>query len=265
VAEKNTDNNNISKEDTMKKPFKKTPPGFQRRVKRCKKTDKIERFIFSPNSYVRALHERVKEQFNNIVTFTTIEDCLKTILQYEFIVEVDIKDAFGSVDVTYARSLFEGVVQWSGEPAYFFHRENGLIQGANASPLLFELYCNLTIDKELVEYCAKRDIGYVRYVDNLFFLSHKPMPKSMRKVFRKIVRRHAFEPNVSKDQVVAIWKRKFHVLGTTMHRDGVRVTSDFYNRYLDFFIIVQDGETQYKRKVDGMKGWIRYVRKINDL
>ncbi len=180
------------------------------------------------------------------------------------VVEIDIKDAFGSVDVRYACELFDGIVKWPAESAYFFHRENGLIQGGNASPLLFELYCNLTIDQELIVYCEARGIGYIRYVDNLFFLSNRPIPQCVRKVFRRILRRHAFEPNTSKDHVTTVWKKELAVLGTIVSRKGVRVTNAFYNRYLDYHLLLADGNTQYRNKVEGMRAWLKYIRTIND-
>lgn len=248
----------------MNKNSKETPPGFRRRIVKDDDTGKVKRVTFAPNEQTRAIHKDFMREFD-WVCFPEIYESIAPHLRNTFFVKVDIRDAFGSLNVTTTKNALQSVVTWKGTERFFFHKEGGIIQGANASPLIFELFCNITIDQELAEYCDKRGVTYTRYVDDLIFSSHKLIPKSMRKVFRKILRKHGFEPNPEKDKVVSIWKNKLKILGTMVSRDTVEVTTAFQNQYLDYLTLLMDGDKSLLNVVKGMRAWKVYVDRLNKL
>ena len=179
--------------------------------------------------------------------------------------QIDLKNAYGTADVFYLRKTLEGIVHWNGEERFFFHKENGLIQGANASPLLFQLFCSVTIDQELLDYCEPRNITFTRYVDDLLFSSQRSIPRSARKVIRKLITKHGLVINPKKDKVFSLWSKEIKLLGILLRTNTVRVTPEFLTGYLDFKTLYLDGDTSLQNSVRGMEDWIRYVQRINKL
>ena len=82
---------------------------------------------------------------------------------------------------------------------YFLNPEThgGLAEGFSSSPFLFNLYCEIAIDRPLRELCSKWDVSYSRYADDLFFSSDVPLGKVKRQKIKKLIAKW-FEINQEK-------------------------------------------------------------------
>lgn len=124
--------------------------------------------------------------------------------------QTDIKGAYDHVDaerLTNAICVAERRLLYDHDELYAFLRDycflpqrcvdtlqqdlfgpvTGLVTGAPASPLLFNIYAGETIDGHLAWLSKKQGIRYTRYIDDLTFSSHRPIRGNIRREIRKIV------------------------------------------------------------------------------
>lgn len=106
---------------------------------------------------------------------------------------------------------------------YCIKKDEGLITGASLSPLFFNIYCEMQIDKNIREYCTKHSITYSRYLDDLIFSSDKIIGKKIRKKILSIVRKGGFQVNVSKTHLGDLQKKALEINGI-----GLRQENDSY-------------------------------------
>lgn len=177
----------------MKKPHHETPPGFYRRH------GPKGRVVFKPDETTQAIHSReLRNPLFKNVRFPDQFDCVRPHLSNRFFLKLDLGDAFDSV----TEFRFEVMLDLSfGEfGRYYFHRHGGLIQGAPASPILFNLYCQEVLDKPLVRYCRKRNIAYTRYSDDMLFSckGYAGWLKKWSRGIRDIIRKCGFRINERK-------------------------------------------------------------------
>ena len=74
----------------------------------------------------------------------------------------------------------------------------GLAEGYSSSPILFNLYAEFMIDRQLRKYCEGYGIAYGRFGDNLTFTSDQPIGKKKRRKILSIVRKAGFTINEKK-------------------------------------------------------------------
>ncbi len=72
---------------------------------------------------------------------------------------------------------------------FFAHpiKKDGLCEGFPASPFLFNLYCELLIDRKLRSLCRRYKITYSRFADDLIFTSDTPIGKVKSKKIKKLI------------------------------------------------------------------------------
>ncbi len=137
----------------------------------------------------------------------------------------------------------------------YFHKEGGLIQGSPESPILFEHFCNETIDKELKKFSDKYNLVYTRYRDDLIFSSKKrSIGKKIRKEIRFILSAFGFETNIKKDKIINLNKKKAIILGVDVLKTHWDITDEKYSEAL------KECDTSYH---EGIKGWQKYITNFN--
>ncbi len=78
----------------------------------------------------------------------------------------------------------------------------GLITGAPSSPYLFNLYCEMMLNKSLRYFCREKKITFSQYADDLVFSSLRPIWEDVRKKIRAFVASASFGINHRKSQVL---------------------------------------------------------------
>jgi len=233
-----------------------TPLGFRRR------TDG-SRITYDPNITVRAVHKRFFSQVKDrSLTFgdPLVEVRRHLELGHRYFFKTDLTSAFDHVTAEQLQAVL-GVRRinygWLTPAKYFFHEggRGGLIQGAPASPYLFETYCRYGgLDRELYEYCDKLGFCYTRYVDDILISSNRFLGKRIGPSVREIVRTFGFELSDKKTKRVDVYTEPLSVLGYLIQ--GSRIDPNPGTLQALF-----DPKTSDAAR-SGVFRWRRHVRKV---
>lgn len=98
----------------------------------------------------------------------------------------------------------------------------GLIVGAPASPILFNLYAGEYLDKPLGQMCQRWGLVYTRYLDDLTFSSSEdcPIGKKKRKTIRDCLTQVGFDVSHRKSQVCDLRKGAITINGVGLEYGG---------------------------------------------
>jgi hypothetical protein len=106
------------------------------------------------------------------------------------------------------------------EQHFFDAKNGGLVVGGPASPDLFNLYCEVVVDRELRELCQKYEVMYTRYLDDLTFSSQRPIGAKKRRALRRIAEAAGFRISDRKARVYDLRKGPVSVNGIGICLDG---------------------------------------------
>lgn len=198
------------------------------------------REIHAPNEPLREVHQRLLCYFEESLAardhlqsaHARIWDMVKLHLPNRTILRVDISKAYKSVHpMLLARALAEldSEISCPIEEAivagflrkYCFHRDTELLTGGNASPDLFNIYCEVHIDEELRAYAAARGLVYTRYMDDLIFSVPQDNTFDVTSVKRRreiyqIIRAAGFDINIKKVWWINTSKQTIEICGLTV-------------------------------------------------
>lgn len=244
-----------SEEAAMK--HRNTPPGFYwKKLKTNRVVFAIKRDLRSMDA--ATIHADVNYELKKVAVFINQFDCVGRHLEHggRFYWKVDLKSAFDSV--TYRKVMD---VLWPDIPEniyrcpeLFFHKDGGLIQGASASPRIFQVFCQKTLDLYLNEFCRRNRVVYTRFADDLLFSSRELLGKGFRKRVRGIIHDTGFRVNEDKVVLADTLKIPLVHLGMNIFKGSVVVTETFLNALLN----AEPGNAR-----NGMTGWEKSVRLIN--
>jgi len=245
-----------------KKKIRSVPAkGYFRVIKR-NKDGSIKRVYFPPSREVRKRHKKILNSPELKNLNYSLKETIKPHLKNIYFVVMDIEDAFGSVTLSKVEDFGWDFI-YKENMEFFFHinwGDESLIQGAPASPKIFELFLKSTIDLKLEEFCVKRGIVYSRYVDDFIFSSKKPIPKSLRKIFKMILTESGFKINPQKTQVLSTWNKPLKVLGVEIERGRVKVRDNLKKKLKH----LRKNQGISLKKIQGMEAWVKYVDNINN-
>lgn len=175
---------------------------------------------------------------------------------------VDLTDAYGHVDAHRLAEILHSFSEWSERsveeieaflktycfaPATDEEVEEarqqelwpirrgriGLVQGGPASPDLFNLYAAIDLDAKLAPLCAKYQLVYSRYLDDLTFSSrYDRIGKRKRVELLRVIRAAGFHINTRKSQVIDVWRGPVVINGVAMDRTGRLYLPRWYLRKL---------------------------------
>jgi hypothetical protein len=232
---------------------KKTPPGF---VCKTLPSGRIVFAIQRKSLDIRTVHIDVCVELDCIVKFTNQFNCVKFHLarSNRYFWKIDLRAAFDHVTFESISSLKDLPDEVRYTPSLFFHENGGLIQGAPASPKLFQLFCQQGIDPIIKEFCKRNTLFYTRYADDLLFSSKVPIGKGARERIRRIIRESGFQVNEDKVKLVDTHKEHLVYLGMDIFRGKISPTEAFFQK-LDRVPI---GASQ-----TGMLGWKNSILACN--
>lgn len=196
-----------------------------------------------------------------------------------YILEMDIKDFFPSIDSKRVFFLFKNIGYNNMISTILTNLctyTNQLPQGAVTSPYISNLVC-YKLDKRIKGLCNKNDIVYTRYADDLTFsCDNKQILKKSRKIIEDIIKDEGFEVNPKKTRFLSPGSKKV-VTGVTVNDKRLKankllkkkvramlhhsiLNGDYVNLnqirgYISFINYIENG---YKNKV------ITYVSKVAD-
>ncbi|MDP2629374.1 MAG: reverse transcriptase domain-containing protein [Candidatus Harrisonbacteria bacterium] len=152
---------------------------------------------------------------------------------------------------------------------YFLDENGGLVVGAPASTLLFNLFCYFRIDQDIARLCGSYGLLYSRYIDD-FTLSHpdQKIGKGLRRTVRQVVEKEGFSVSHRKSEVLDRQKGPVTITGVGIQPNGrLFVSRDFTRRVsgLMHWLTNHPGRGAEfiiaRNRLHGMMGVIRYVAK----
>lgn len=141
----------------------------------------------------------------------------------------DIKDAYPSVNIKKLAEIIAQASEGKLDTLQVFAilkkncmaLEGGLPIGANASPMLFNIYANEVLDKPLGQLCKKWHVKYTRYCDDLTFSSFsQPFGKKKRRQILNVIRNAGFDVSYHKTQVRDLRQGAITICGFRMDING---------------------------------------------
>jgi hypothetical protein len=206
--------------------------------------------LLKPNESMRQLHARALQMLrgapfapHSTASFVDHARMVQS-SHYRHLYILDLQDAFGAVNTRLladmlhkaASSFYTHPYSWGATPEetmailerYFVQRGGGLIQGAPASPLLFELYADRLLGSwsaELNLWCEQRSIRWSRYADDLVFASERPLPTSAKRKIKGFLRTAGFTVNQRKARGAVLRRQTVTLTGVSMRwsSNGIRV------------------------------------------
>jgi hypothetical protein len=176
-----------------------------------------------------------------------------------YYLKIDLKDAFGSVYPGF-HPLFPTVTkeedgyecEWTGWP--FFHPgTQGLIQGAPASPLIFEQACRVVGLDQLIRETAKAGGATVtRYVDDIVFSRREPFGDRFYRTLRERIKALGFLINQEKSGRFDTRWHAIEFLGVSVYRNRITPRPSFFDRLKEVGTVT-----------DGHLAWIDQVNQLN--
>ena len=186
-----------------------------------------------------------------------------------FLYSVDIKDAFPSVS---PQKLVEVLSEASGYPPLFVGATiekhfiapdgRGLPTGASASQDLFNMYCEVLVDRPMRAYCEERGLRYSRYLDDILVSFAEPLGKKRRSAICRIVRQAGFEVNEKKIEYHDLRKGPARINGIMVAENGRMFLSQKFRSKLRFLIrraTVSSPGRKIIQKISGMMGLLLHV------
>jgi hypothetical protein len=234
---------------------KKPPSGFSPKITEDGRL--VFRIIFGRRTAdIYTMHQDVKQELNPVTKFTNQFDCVKwhLVRRTRFFWKVDLKKAFDHVTFKSVASLQDLPSDIRHCPQFFFHTHGGLIQGAPASPKIFQLFCQQRLDPEIKNFCKRNDIVYTRFADDLLFSSRNEIGKSAREKIRVIIREAGFHINEKKISLADTHHTTIVYLGMEIFQGKVSPEKEF----LEKLSLAPNGSIK-----TGMRGWMKSVLALN--
>lgn len=117
----------------------------------------------------------------------------------EYILKMDIKDFFPSIDYYRVRSIFFNInhdIKLANALANMCTYEGHLPQGAPTSPYLSNLIC-IDLDKRIAQLCIKYNLSYTRYADDITISGNNNI-FWIKNIVEKILKENGFVVNNEK-------------------------------------------------------------------
>lgn len=241
--------------------------------KEIPKKDGTSRTLYVPHLALKVVQrwilKEILEKINvsyQAMAFVPKKNGLRVNAEYHkkniFILEMDIKNFFGSIQEKQVFQLFCKIgynTDVSAVLANLCTYEDVLPQGAVTSPYIANLV-TYHLDVRLNGLCSRKDIVYTRYADDLSFSSNnRTKLNSIEKIVKYIVKEEGFEINEKKTRYLSNDVKKT-ITGITINNEEVHVDKALKKkiRAMIFNSIVNKDYTRN----DKIKGSIAYVDSI---
>lgn len=198
------------------------------------------RVIGDPNESMRIVHERLINYLRGLrLDFSLATGAepgnspaksIRRHRRHRYFYLVDISSAFPSVQGWKLAAILCGLdSKLAGQQTqvlqflrrYCLSETDGLVVGASASPILFNIYAGVLVDWPLEELCQKYDLTCSRYLDDLTFSSpDTPIGARKRKAIRQVITEQGLAVNHRKCRVYDLAKGPIVINGIGLNLNG---------------------------------------------
>ncbi len=186
---------------------------FYHSFTRAKKHGKGERKICAPAHDLKAIQKKIKSEILDRVEThpsctgykrgISIVDNARRHVGQRFVLNIDIKDFFASVNTARVAGLFISL-GFEEEVALLLARlstfRNTLPQGAPSSPAIANLICH-RLDRRLAGFARSKGLNYSRYCDDITISGASYITDSLLAFLKNILEEEGFKINESKTRV----------------------------------------------------------------
>ena len=215
----------------------------------------IQRYILGSILETRPLPLYV----NGFVSGRSIVSNAKTHRSAPYLLNVDIKDFFDSINEATIRRLFldfgfgEHVAKTlAGLCTY----QDSLPQGAPTSPYLANLAFG-PADEEILQLCEKHDLKYSRYADDLTFSGHQKITRKFLMLLEFVLRRHGFKINSAKTRFAGPGQARY-VTGLVVN-EKVHPNRELRRKLRAMFHRAEIDPLRYNPRSNELLGWASFV------
>jgi hypothetical protein len=193
------------------------------------------RIIYAPNDAMREEHASIIRFVRNLgVPMPNASGCipggspLRNVLRHrtpwrtfpEHFYLADIRGAYRHVSIPRLADVLAELrgdisltdVYHSILSEYCEAQEGGLVTGGPASSYLFNVYCEVLLDRYIRVLAEKYKLTYSRYLDDMTFSSHEPIGTVKRRALRHCVEAAGFTLNDRKTEIVNLRRQKHMVI-----------------------------------------------------
>lgn len=181
----------------------------------------------------------------------------------QYLLNVDIKDFFGSISEQAVRALFTDLgfgAHVAKTLAGLCTYQDSLPQGAPTSPYLANLvFANA--DQQILQLCAESGLTYSRYADDLTFSGHQKIPRSFLSKLEFVLKMYGFKLNPKKTRFSGPGQARY-VTGLVVN-DKVHPNRETRRRLRAMFHNAKADPTQYRERSSELLGWASFVNSYN--
>lgn len=145
----------------------------------------------------------------------------------EYVLCIDVKDFFSSIQIPSVRNVFRGLGYSSSAAealAQLCCYQGALPQGAPTSPRLANLICK-ELDEKLGEMAEQNHAVYSRYADDITFSADVPVEQLLPEI-EEYLKKYGFQLNRAKTEMYQPGEVK-RITGLIVHHDRIRVPKQF--------------------------------------
>jgi RNA-directed DNA polymerase len=229
-----------------------------------------ERTIFAPRVFLKTIQRYILRSIletrplplyvNGFVSGRSIVSNGKTHRAAPYLLNVDIKDFFDSINEATVRQLFldfgfrdHVAKSLAGLCTY----QDSLPQGAPTSPYLANL-AFAPVDEEILQLCEKDDLKYSRYADDLTFSGHKKISRKFLTPLEFVLRRHGFKINPRKTRFAGPGQARY-VTGLVVNQK-VHPSRELRRKLRAMFHRAELDPVQYSPRSRELLGWASFVK-----
>jgi len=243
------------------------------------KRDGSSRQIFCPKAALRGVQRAILDKLltryevhtaaHAYVKGRSALTCAREIAGSEYMLRLDIKNFFPSISDRRVYGLFRSL-GFRKKAAFILTRlttfRKHAVQGAPTSPYISNLIFH-RLDEQLTQACADWGIRYIRYSDDLFFVSNSSVGwNRFKTMVARIVADHGFKLNTSKSKAFRSGGQKF-ALGFRLDTPIPTLTRRTRHKYRALFHKAAMNPVWGKSKIatlEGVAAWYRSVAGVDE-
>lgn len=248
----------------MELSFHLTPPNISYNVYKIRKKSGKMRVITAPNPILKQCQREIMEYLNTIplsdhahgfVEGRSIVSNAKNHVNKKYVLNIDLKDFFPSVNRNMVEDLFEEV-NLPKEYVDIVLLNDVLPQGSPCSPVISNLICR-DMDRDMYNYAESLNLSYSRYADDMTFSGDNINRGVIKKIYA-IVKKHNLI--VNKEKTIVLGRHKQQMVTGLIVNEKVNITRKTRRRIRAMkhqYEELSEYEKQYLAGMNGVEEMIK--------
>ena len=248
----------------MELSFHLTPPTLSYKTYKIRKKSGKMRVITAPNPILKECQREIMDYLSTVplseyahgfIEGRSIVSNAKNHVNKKYVLNIDLKDFFPSVNREMVESLFEEV-NLPKEYVDIVLLNDVLPQGSPCSPVISNLICR-DMDKDMSEYAESLGLSYSRYADDMTFSGDNVNRAVINHIY-SIVKKHKLV--VNKEKTIVLGRNRRQVVTGLVVNEKVNITRQTRRRIRAMkhqYEELSEYEKQYLAGMNGIEEMIK--------